>query len=347
MWLDDGVVSSLALDDKNRLWAGTHRFGNGTVPPLAGVKLLEGDTWWTLTPSNTNLVSNEITALVARDKEMWVGTRTLGVSVYLDEVVPTPTPLPTRTATKIVTASPTAREETPTSPPGTPPSATATRGSAGPTVTGTSTTTGTSGVCPPRCDLAFLPIVLQSNPRPPQPRTATPFPSRTPTPRPATVTPTPTNTLSPSPTATPPPATATWTPSATATGGGNTATSTASATSGAASPTATGVPTQPLVREWTVYDGSAGAIQNVDLYGVYGVDPEHVWLVGDNGRVYFWDGQQFFSQTVPPQAEGKALRSVQFVSESTGFIAGDGGVLLSTRNAGVNWRSISTTWTSP
>jgi photosystem II stability/assembly factor-like uncharacterized protein len=96
------------------------------------------------------------------------------------------------------------------------------------------------------------------------------------------------------------------------------------------------------MHEWSVYDGSAGQIQNVDLFGVTGTDPEHVWIVGDQGRVYYWDGEQFYSQTVPPAAEGHALRSVQFTSETRGFIAGDGGVLIDTRNGGLNWRNGNT-----
>jgi hypothetical protein len=106
-WPEDGSVVALELDEAGRLWAGTHRSGNGIRPPEAGVKLFDGTAWYTITPANSGLPSQEITSLERQGEAMWVGTRTKGLALYSRALLPTATPPP----------SPTPDEATPTSPP--------------------------------------------------------------------------------------------------------------------------------------------------------------------------------------------------------------------------------------
>ena len=92
VWPEDGDVVALEVDDDGHLWAGTHRYGNGIIPSVSGVKLYDGSQWLTYTPENSGLASNEITALDSQTEGMWVGTRVRGISHYDSFVPPTPTP---------------------------------------------------------------------------------------------------------------------------------------------------------------------------------------------------------------------------------------------------------------
>jgi len=132
-WQEEGLVSSLAQDDRGRIWAGTHRFGRGKIPAAGGIKLWDGQSWHEVRPDNSGLPSNQVTILAARERGMWVGTRQRGAAIYVESIAgpptPTPTPIvePTPTPNGGRTATPTVtREATPD--PGATPSPTVTEG---------------------------------------------------------------------------------------------------------------------------------------------------------------------------------------------------------------------------
>ncbi len=110
-WLNDGLVSSLAVDAVGRLWVGTHRHGRGVVPSTGGVKLLDGERWTAVTPDDSPLPSNQVTTVRADGRRVWVGTLLHGAAVYAEDVAPPPTPtpfVPTAAPTLTPSATPTA-----------------------------------------------------------------------------------------------------------------------------------------------------------------------------------------------------------------------------------------------
>lgn len=143
---EDGLVSDIVLDYANRVWVGTHRNGAGKVPPIGGIKIYDGVDWFTYTPDNVPLPSNQITAMAQDGDAMWVGTLSDGIAVF-DAVppvtsTPEPTALPSFTPTPEVTdATPTPDELTPTS--GTPTPGTPTSGTVEPTPSATAGTAAT------------------------------------------------------------------------------------------------------------------------------------------------------------------------------------------------------------
>jgi ligand-binding sensor domain-containing protein/photosystem II stability/assembly factor-like uncharacterized protein len=310
IWPEDGDVVALAQDDRGRLWAGTHRYGNGLVPPVAGVKLYNGADWFTLTPANTGLPSNEITALARAGQGMWVGTRLDGLAFY-DGAPPPATPTePPATATP--------EEATPTSGP---PRPTATPAEASPTPSPTRPTQ--------RVWTMYLPIAVQpgwcagcgtSTPATPVVPTAlSPAPTDTPPP------PTATATTTPSPTPVPPSAT----PTATRVPPTATVTATASAT-----PTVTATRAPSTWKQYT-----AQSLPRVRLLSVAGLADGSAVMVGEQGQGYRWDGTRLNDLSL---AASRTLHRVTFATEKQGYIAADDGFLYETRNGGQSWRVANT-----
>ncbi len=350
-WLEEGEVVDIDADSDGMLWAAVHRHGNGTIPPAAGIKLFDGTDWSECTPANSDIPSNEITTFGPSGESMWVGTLSKGVALYSPHVLPTPTPRPSNTPEPSPTPSETATKEptatTYQSPTATPIGYTPETPTS--TVVTPSGTTPIPGGCRQGrfkgwCDV-FLPFAYQkaicpSCPKPTQlptpirepvePMTPTTTQAATPT---ATWTGVPTHTPSSPPLS--PTATATVTtvaPTLTPTVG---ASATPTVPTETATPTYTPAPTEPPARGWMVFEG-ASSLPRVNWYNVYGIDPSHVWFVGEQGNVLFWDGQQMYSQAVPSV---KTLRRVFMLNVSQGFIAGDEGTFLETRNGGQAWRN--------
>ncbi len=135
-WEDEGLVSSLALDARGRVWAGTHRFNQGSIPALGGIKLWDGESWHELIPANTGLPTNQITILALEPEldapeggggaaggeggAMWVGTWDRGAARYLDKPPEPATATPIASATPRVSATPTTAPATSTTPTATP-----------------------------------------------------------------------------------------------------------------------------------------------------------------------------------------------------------------------------------
>jgi photosystem II stability/assembly factor-like uncharacterized protein len=62
-----------------------------------------------------------------------------------------------------------------------------------------------------------------------------------------------------------------------------------------------------------------------DLYGVSALDTSHVWAVGDNGTVLFYDGTRWNSQISPTTNN---LKDVWAISENDVWAVGDGGTII-------------------
>ncbi len=60
------------------------------------------------------------------------------------------------------------------------------------------------------------------------------------------------------------------------------------------------------------------------------------WIVGEQGLIQHWDSKEMKIQK-PPLGVTETLRSVCFVDEKYGWIAGDKGVILYTANGGATW----------
>jgi hypothetical protein len=354
VWPDDGDVVALELDNDGHLWAGTHRYGNGITPPEAGIKLYDGQSWRTYTPENSGLPSNEITSLARQGETMWVGTRVNGLTLYSRTVPPTPTPTfpPTATPGETTPTSVAPATDVPGTPgtPATPPTDTPT---ASATVTAVTTATATSTARPTAtardARVVYLPFAAQKSQQCVRCPTATRVP------------PTATRTRAATPSATPlatrtrAPATATATAPATATATGTlvpsatvTATDVPTATATrlppsptstpvppTATPTATVVPTLDLPR-WSQY--TAQTLPDVKLLSVTGLPNGTVFMVGEQGKGYVWDGAAL-SQI--PLSTQNTLRRVTFATDTQGYIGADGGYLYETRNGGQSWRIVN------
>jgi ligand-binding sensor domain-containing protein len=255
VWPDDGAVTAIEMDDTGNVWVGTHRYGNGLIPPTSGVKVFDGTEWRTYNADNSGLPSSEISALDRDAGAMWVGTLRDGLSQYI-AVPPPVTPVATRTprpsSTPFDEATPTPG---PTNTRRATPSPTGTRITATPSVP-----TPAPGGCEPGegCSL-YLPHASQrrvcgpecatgtTTPGTPTGTAGTPTPTRTagtpartptgatPTPTRTAGTPTPTRTAgtptktSGTPTRTPTPTRTAGTPAATGTAGTPTRTPTPAA----------------------------------------------------------------------------------------------------------------------
>jgi photosystem II stability/assembly factor-like uncharacterized protein len=75
------------------------------------------------------------------------------------------------------------------------------------------------------------------------------------------------------------------------------------------------------------------------LYSVTGLENGTVFIVGENGKGYVWDGSQL---TALPLVSSSTLRRVFFASNTLGYIGADGGYLYETRNGGQSWRILNT-----
>lgn len=96
------------------------------------------------------------------------------------------------------------------------------------------------------------------------------------------------------------------------------------------------VGTGGLVREWRASPG--GGVVTVadqpggDLRAIDGTDADHLWVVGDYGRILRWDGRVWF-ELLPPTL--RTLYAVQALGETSAWAAGDAGVVL--RWDGARW----------
>ncbi len=77
-----------------------------------------------------------------------------------------------------------------------------------------------------------------------------------------------------------------------------------------------------------------------DLYGVFGIG-SRIWAVGDSGR-YLSSNDIGSSWITGNSGIGTMLNCVYFVDSLTGFISGNGGVILKTLNGGLNWNVLNT-----
>jgi hypothetical protein len=364
-WPNDGEVVALEMDDTGNLWVGVNRSDNGIVPPVAGVKLFNGSEWFTYTPANSGLPSYEVTGLARNQKDMWVGTWADGIGVYSELVPPTPTPTVPATNTPVeftptpggTTASPVATTPGP-SPTGTP------TGSPGTATTPPSTPTGPTqppSITPTRATSEPLPIVpiylpsLQQRSlcgsrcptatrtrTPTRTRTATPVSGGTPVPATQTLVP-PSATVA---TSVPPTATATESAPLTATSSATPILPTATHTSvppTAVVPSATATQAPPSVtptqspRAWSVYKEQV--LPNIKLYSVTGLDNGTVFMVGEGGKGYVYDGTLLAQLSLN---SANNLRQISFASATQGYVAADGGYLYETRNGGQSWRIVNT-----
>lgn len=71
------------------------------------------------------------------------------------------------------------------------------------------------------------------------------------------------------------------------------------------------------------------------------VQPELGVVAGVNGRVSMMGGDQLFESNMPPRGL-RSIRTVRLSSSETGWLAGDGGLVLKTSNGGVVWESPTT-----
>ena len=344
---DDGEVAAIEVDDTGNLWVGSNRFANGNIPPVGGINIYNDQGWLNYNPDNSGLQSREITALHAAGDEMWVGTYEHGVAHYIPEPLATPTPLasktplPTATSTgqSTIELTPTPGDGTiyPTSTSDKP--VTQTPGSGG--------SCGDDGVC-----LIYAPLVIQKRQcglncptQPPASPTlvGTGLPSATPTtstatntatgPQTATWTPTDYGPSTPSYTPTSPPSGTTPAVSATPT---RTPTMTPTRTP-TRTPTDAPSPTSPPLLEWQAFNGT---VPRDTFFTVNGIDDEHVWFAGERSQVLFWDGNQMNQQqdVIPPD---KVLKQVYMMSESRGYLLGEDGVFMETRDGGQLWRRVN------
>ena len=372
LWEEQGEVTTLALDWEGRVWAGLARRGLGFIPPIAGVRVKDGDTWYVYNSENSGLVQDEINVIVPDGESMWVASLDRGVSHFRPVPPATPTPVPTDTPVATNTSTPTLTPEP------TPIGAPATDVPIGSTVTpipGSPTPTRQPFVCSGRfvgwCDV-YLPftssIASWCNRRPcvVSPSQPTPFRVTASPTAPPSVTPSNTVTTGP-PTSIPPstntpeatsPATATTAPSATtqptATTGptsvGPSATPTATSP-----PTATSTPTQtatsvpsatptagptssaPRIGEWTNINPSR-TFTREDMRSVHGVSWDQIIMVGDQSEVLIWDGFEMTSGSAPG---GRLLNDVFMLDSRNGYTVGDkvgtNSTLLRTRNGGASW----------
>jgi len=97
-------------------------------------------------------------------------------------------------------------------------------------------------------------------------------------------------------------------------------------------------------RIWHSVDGGAtwvNASQGInDLYCVYTLG-SNIWIVGDAGAYYSSSdgGSSWVSATL---GGGEDLRTITFVDNQTGFVAGRNGLVLKTTNGGSNWSTLTT-----
>jgi photosystem II stability/assembly factor-like uncharacterized protein len=343
VWPDDGEVVALELDDTGNLWVGASRYGTGDVPPEGGVHILSGETWYEYNPENSGMQAREITSLSADGDEMWVGSFKQGIAHYVPIPMATPTPLPTKTPIASETATARSTDELTPTP----------RGTSGPT--STAGTPGTPGTVAPPCGQEggvchlYAPLALQRRACSPHcptlpPPTVTMVPSATATrggpsataTQAGEGTPTATYTGSQTPGVTPtqgPSNTPTDTPSPSRTLA-PTATRTPTRTS---TPRSSPTPTTPPVQDWREFSGT---VPRDDFFSVDGIDGEHVWFAGDRSQVLFWDGAQMNQQldVIPPD---KRLLRVHMTTATRGYLLGEGGVFMETRNGGQLWRRTS------
>jgi ligand-binding sensor domain-containing protein len=347
----DGEVAAIEVDDTGNLWVGSNRFGNGDIPPIGGINIYNDQAWFNYHPDNSGLPSREITMLQADGDEMWVGTYANGIAHYLPEPLATPTPIASKTPLPTLTSTPLSTDE-PTPTPG---------GTWYPTATGqtpgTAGTPGTPGPLP-KCGeeggicYLYAPLVVQkrlcgrdcptlppSSPTPVRASTSTPTRSL------ATATTTPAGPLTPSPTWTatqtgPPTLSPTHTQTTVATSGASSTPTLTPTPTRTRTPTITPTdavppsPTTPPVMEWAAFNGT---VPRDTFFSVHGIDAEHVWFAGERSQVLFWDGNQMNQQKDVIQPN-KVLRQVFMMTATRGYLVGEDGVFMETRDGGQLWR---------
>ena len=89
-----------------------------------------------------------------------------------------------------------------------------------------------------------------------------------------------------------------------------------------------GVP--PVIIRWTggpawVNISPAGVASNVNLYGIFAVDPSLAFAVGDSGTMLKWDGTVWASI---PSGTANLLTSVWMVSSTDGWAVGNAGTIV-------------------
>ncbi len=88
--------------------------------------------------------------------------------------------------------------------------------------------------------------------------------------------------------------------------------------------------------DWELVNSSP---QGVTLRSVYFSDTNNGWVVGDLGNILYWNGSAWTSRN---WITTKNLYGVQFIGNSIGYVVGDGGLLIYTKDGGLNWERIPT-----
>jgi photosystem II stability/assembly factor-like uncharacterized protein len=87
-------------------------------------------------------------------------------------------------------------------------------------------------------------------------------------------------------------------------------------------------------KTWQPINGIAAAPWRAGCF----VDPEMGLVSGPEGRLQLVGGEQLLASKLPPQGL-RTIRSVTLAADDTGWLAGDGGLVLSTGSGGVVWES--------
>ncbi|RIL11664.1 hypothetical protein DCC79_04170 [bacterium] len=79
---DGGAVRALAVDAEGRLWAALHRNHAGSIPPAAGIRILDAQAGWRTVSAADGLPADEVAALAPAPDGMWVGLLDRGAAVW-------------------------------------------------------------------------------------------------------------------------------------------------------------------------------------------------------------------------------------------------------------------------
>ncbi len=76
---------------------------------------------------------------------------------------------------------------------------------------------------------------------------------------------------------------------------------------------------------WSTYTTQTLGSYRYSLFSVRGTSANDVWIVGEDGLMYHWNGIGFSSMNSPTS---ESVRNIHFIDENDGWAVGDGGVIL-------------------
>jgi hypothetical protein len=111
-------------------------------------------------------------------------------------------------------------------------------------------------------------------------------------------------------------------------------------------PPQAGVPVRP--REvWQPYDPAKVPIASNNWYALHFTSVTRGWIAGGRGNVLLYDRTGTDEPALQVRSSGipswQALRQIHFVSDTTGFVAGLGGLIMRTTDGGLSWQDIGPT----